>query len=95
MILEDHTDIMEPSSTMTWTDLHVGIPCMLICLEMVPLSLFFVWAYPWSPYAKSNNPVVQYQGGFLGYRAFFEMMNPSELLHGIVFAFKPGSGRER
>ncbi|KAK0386723.1 hypothetical protein NLU13_6558 [Sarocladium strictum] len=102
-ILESRTSVLNPSSTLTWTDLHVGIPNMLPCLEMVPLSLFFVWAYPWSPYsnshgqhAESGGAPVRYQGGFLGYRAFFEMLNPSELIHGIIFACKIliGKGRD-
>jgi len=94
-ILEDHTDVMNPSSTMTWADLHIGIPNMLPCLEMVPLSLFFVWAYHWGTYSKSrkaddesDSAVPHYQGGFLGRRAFLEMLNPSGLFRGIIHAFR-------
>jgi hypothetical protein len=61
---------------------------------MVPLSLFFLYAYHWNPYllhshgTDSQGLPLRYHGGFLGVRAWFAMWNPKETLDAIVFAFK-------
>ena len=83
---------------MTYADLSVGIPSLLSCLEMVPISLIVVWAYPVGPYrVQSSNARqgsgndcnrISYQGGFLGVKAFIGMMNPSDAINGTAFAVK-------
>ena len=76
----------------------VGLPSMLICIEIVPISIFFLIAYSWKPYTlgrvsrvvdKYGSPVQgeRYQGGFLGIKAIFSALNPMDLLSGITTAF--------
>ncbi len=84
---------------MTYGDINIGIPALLTCVEMVPLSLVFVWAYSCSPYKIQGVMVAvgeegwqkpvqrKYQGGALGLGAWAGMWNPMETLRGIAFAF--------
>jgi hypothetical protein len=66
---------------------------------MVPLSVFFPFAYPSRPYYISRYAVptedtasealapTLYHGGFLGWRAWVGSMNPLETWKAIVFGF--------
>ncbi|KAF7562253.1 hypothetical protein G7046_g1881 [Stylonectria norvegica] len=92
--------VLKPTSTLSFADVNIGIPNLLICVEMVPLAIFFVWAFPWSPYSRKNgNLEVEaaggpasfqrtYQGGPLGVRAWIEMFNPTEIFEAIIFGLK-------
>ncbi|KAM0430011.1 hypothetical protein ACHAPT_006017 [Fusarium lateritium] len=98
-ILTD-TGALTETSTLTYADLHIGIPNMIICIEMVPLSLLFMWAYPWRVYLDSDSvestedlehpgrSMKSYQGGPFGIHAWLAMINPSDILRAILFAFK-------
>jgi hypothetical protein len=67
---------------------------------MAPLSLFFMFAYPWSVYMaghgrgsftkleQANAPEMSYQGGPFGIHAWLAMLNPSDSLKAILFIFK-------
>ncbi|CAM1501442.1 Fc.00g034260.m01.CDS01 [Cosmosporella sp. VM-42] len=96
------TDVkaLKPTKTLTYADVNIGIPNLLICVEMVPLSVFFIWAYPWTVYSctnaslsleGANGPVnfrQTYQGGPLGIRAWIEMFNPTEITRAILFGIQ-------
>lgn len=76
----------------------MGIRAMLSCLEMVPITLLFVHAYPLKPYILNRDPEAadgrpqglpkSYQGGVGGVRAYLAMINPSENIEGLMFAFR-------
>jgi hypothetical protein len=101
--------VLDPTNKLTYADLNVGIPNLLTCLEMVPLSLFFFYAYPWRPYLLSEQQKQfmnetgdsgvqfpgQYQGGPLGVWAWLGMFNPSEIVQAIAFAFSMMSEARR
>ena len=36
-------------------DLQIGIPAMLLCIEMACFSILHLWAYPWRVYARSHH----------------------------------------
>jgi hypothetical protein len=67
---------------------------------MAPLSLFFMFAYPWSVYMsghgrgnfskleQGNMPEGSYQGGPFGIHAWLAMLNPSDSIKAILFIFK-------
>jgi hypothetical protein len=49
---------------MTYADLNIGIYNLVICVELVPFSLFFWWAYSVSPYKlQSHLPAPVASGG--------------------------------
>lgn len=97
MILTN-THSLNPTSKLTYADLHIGIPGLLSCIEMVPISVFLSWAYSVQPYLLGRGTDIEvssgraeisrsYQGGFFGVRAFLAMLNPRETVEGIIFAF--------
>lgn len=90
---------------MTYADLHMGIPNLISCVELVPLCLVLMWAYNVRPYilngAKETTESQEYrpqsyQGGPLGIWAFLAVLNPMEMLQAIKFALELAlSGRRR
>ncbi|KAF2030787.1 DUF300-domain-containing protein [Setomelanomma holmii] len=41
---------LQPTAYLSAVDIHVGIPCMLICFEMTVFAIVHHWAFPWTPY---------------------------------------------
>ncbi|OLN88154.1 Transmembrane protein 184C [Colletotrichum chlorophyti] len=96
-ILRD-VGVLSPTPKLTWADLRVGIPSMLICIEMFPLAIFFHYAYSYRPYvirsgrarhALAGDPEAHeaqaYTGGPLGLWALVQAWNPMEILRAIRF----------
>ncbi|KAF9871477.1 duf300 domain-containing protein [Colletotrichum karsti] len=96
-ILRD-VNVLNPTPMLTWADLNIGIPSMLICIEMFPLSIFFHYAYSYRPYVigsgRSRRPIAgdleayepqTYSGGPLGFWALIELWNPMEIVEAIRF----------
>lgn len=83
---------------MTWADLNIGIPSMLVCIEMLPLAIFFHYAYSYRPYvigsSSARRPLAgdleayepqTYSGGPGGLWALVELWNPMEIVEAIRF----------
>lgn len=73
-------------------DIKVGIPCMLLCIEMSLFAVFHWWSFSYRPYVigsaayqsafghlKETEPV-RYQGGPLGIKAVAQCFNPWDLI---------------
>ncbi|OHE93103.1 hypothetical protein CORC01_11592 [Colletotrichum orchidophilum] len=99
-ILKD-TGALNPTPKLTNADLRIGIPSMLICIEMLPLAAFFHYAYSHRPYVIGSGNVRRplagdleayepqtYSGGPGGVWALVEMWNPMETVEAIVFGLK-------
>ncbi|KAK1763080.1 organic solute transporter Ostalpha-domain-containing protein, partial [Phialemonium atrogriseum] len=100
----DIAKALKPTSTLTYADLHMGIPSMLSCIEMVPICLLIAWVYPLSPYllrcgrdrrtpaAERGRATVDYprsyQGGPLGVWGLLAILSPRENIECLVFAFR-------
>ncbi|OOF96844.1 hypothetical protein ASPCADRAFT_206984 [Aspergillus carbonarius ITEM 5010] len=50
--------ILKASSVMTYTDITIGLPTMIICIQMVPLACFFHYAYSVTPYSVMKLPLM-------------------------------------
>ncbi|RMD42869.1 hypothetical protein DV735_g2293, partial [Chaetothyriales sp. CBS 134920] len=62
-------------------DIKVGIPSMLLCIEMTLFAIFHIWAFPFAPYRIGSKAKVSgYQGGFLGIRALIDSVNPWDIV---------------
>lgn len=80
----------------------MGLPSMLLCIEMVPISLLLVYAYNAGPYfirrprnddsareeLQQAGVLRTYQGGFLGWKVLVAILDPKETLQAILFAVK-------
>ncbi|GKT48147.1 transmembrane protein 234 [Colletotrichum spaethianum] len=99
-ILRD-TGSLKPTPTLTDADLRIGIPSMLVCIEMLPLAAFFHYAYSYRPYVIGSGRIRRplagdleayepqtYTGGPGGLWALIEMWNPKEIMEAIVFGLR-------
>ena len=77
---------------LSFLDFTVGLQSLIVCAEMVVISILFQFAYPANPYLwkhQAANPAgrigrnTDYSGGFLGVKAIFGAVNISDLLKGI------------
>ncbi|KUJ12641.1 uncharacterized protein LY89DRAFT_785951 [Mollisia scopiformis] len=94
-ILKD-AKVLNGNSTLTYADLNIGLPNMIICVLMVPPCIFFHYVNSLGPYIISRNAIPadetgarrlqRYQGGFLGGRAWIRALNPWETIKAIMFA---------
>ncbi|CEJ90013.1 hypothetical protein VHEMI05824 [[Torrubiella] hemipterigena] len=48
-------NIVHANETIAYPDLKVGIPALLLCIEMAIFSLLHIWAFPYKPY-KPESP---------------------------------------
>lgn len=76
---------------MNYTDMRVGVPSLVVMLELVGFSILFHFAYPVTPYDLSLDNQARgdghYQGGPLGIHAFLQILNPSEFIVSTKFMF--------
>lgn len=87
---------VKPSQTIGALDLKVGIPNLLIAVEMAFFSILHIWAYPWKPYALDNqesadgSPVYKskYHGGPMGLKAYADAFNPWDMLKATGRGFR-------
>ena len=76
-------------------DIKIGIPAMLLCIEMAIFAVFHLWAFPWQPYRVTSKinlaesvpgysvSSADYKGGFLGTRAMIHAFNPWDLVKAV------------
>lgn len=89
--------VVKVTSKLAYPDLIVGIPNLLICIEMALFSILHLFAFPWKPYRQgaqateyplsptsSLNKSGSNQGGFLGTSALMDAMNPWDLVKGFA-----------
>ncbi|KIW70662.1 hypothetical protein PV04_02907 [Phialophora macrospora] len=73
-------------------DIKVGIPALLLCIEMAFFSVFHIWSFSWKPYTIGSKEQMSeviagegvakgsYQGGFLGLKALADSFNGWDML---------------
>ncbi|KAE9370035.1 hypothetical protein N431DRAFT_468121 [Stipitochalara longipes BDJ] len=86
-ILQD-THTLKPTAKLTFADVNIVIPALIICLQNVPLAIFFHYAYPHTPYLVTAESGAKYYGGFCGWRGWVSIFNPMEVGRGFIFAFQ-------
>ncbi|KAJ6008472.1 hypothetical protein N7540_012448 [Penicillium herquei] len=93
MVLES-SSIFKPTKKLSYADVHMGLPTMVICVQMVPFAIFMHFSFNTKPYIvkKSNESIEMipeadekgrpiprsYQGGPGGLHAWLAYMNPME-----------------
>ncbi len=95
-------DVIKPSAKIQTPDLKIGIPSLLLCIEMAIFSIFHLWAFPWRVYdirrseivasesapGMNLDPNTAYQGGFLGSKALMDAFNPWDLVKNVGRGFR-------
>jgi hypothetical protein len=95
-ILTSTFNILKATSTVAYPDIKVGIPSLLLCIEMACFAVLHIFAYPWKVYVTGSegskypsspdpaspdfNDIGPKQGGLLGIRAIGDAMNPWDLV---------------
>lgn len=81
---------MKPTEHYTYNDLTIGLPNLLLSVEMVIFSLAFLYVFrAHEYYATKGASVVPlghggYQGGFLGVKAIITAFSIIDILKGII-----------
>ncbi|OJJ48905.1 hypothetical protein ASPZODRAFT_1344699 [Penicilliopsis zonata CBS 506.65] len=90
---------VKASKTIQMQDLKVGIPNLLIAIEMAIFAVLHWWAFPWRPYVSGHpngsevtdlygNGHVVYQGGLFGMKALVDASNPWDLFKATGRGFR-------
>lgn len=96
------TGAIKASNRFQDPDVRVGIPALLLCVEMAIFSVFHLFAFPWQVYDIRRSAIVAsesapgflpdpetaYLGGPLGIRALLDAFNPWDLIKAIGRGFK-------
>ena len=96
------TGAIKSSPHITDPDIKVGLPAMLLCIEMAIFSVFHLWAFSWKPYDIRRSAVVAsesapgflpdpktaYQGGPFGSKALLDAFNPTDLVKAVARGFR-------
>ncbi|KAJ5720452.1 uncharacterized protein N7483_008386 [Penicillium malachiteum] len=93
MVLES-SSIFKPTKKLSYADVHMGLPTMVICVQMVPFAIFMHFSFNKKPYIvkqsgqnfemvpeadEKGRPIPRsYQGGPGGLHAWLAYMNPME-----------------
>ncbi|KAJ5934092.1 hypothetical protein N7466_003639, partial [Penicillium verhagenii] len=82
------TNVLKPSSTLSYADVNIGIPNLVICLQMVPISVFFYYAYGVGPYKIKQGDEIHdfgFQEGAIGnYQKVPRVRNISNYQGGVL-----------
>lgn len=85
----------QPTPHIAYPDISIGIPSMLLCLEMAIFAVMHVFAYSWKEYRLTsthaddpNAPKASYQGGALGLRALGQAFNPWDIIKACGRGFR-------
>lgn len=83
-------NVVKPTAKVAYPDLKVGIPSLLLCIEMAIFAVLHLYAFPWKPYQNPTpteypmspikNEIGPKQGGPLGIMALVDAMNPWDLV---------------
>ena len=89
------TGAIKASKQIQTPDIKIGIPAMLLDIEMDIFAIFHLWAFSWRPYSlRSKQNLAEnvpghdltrtdYKGGPLGLKAILEAFNPWDLVKAV------------
>ncbi|KAI9875566.1 MAG: hypothetical protein M1830_008335 [Pleopsidium flavum] len=92
---------IKANSKLATPDIKIGIPSMLLCIEMALFSILHLFAFPWKEYDIHRSHIVaaesgpgflpdksNYKGGPLGIKALMDAFNPWDLVKAVVRGFR-------
>lgn len=84
--------VLKPTKHLSYPSLKVGVPSLMLCVEMAIFAVMHFWAFPYQPYRAGSraskypletsgmDEIGPKQGGFLGLKAIADAMNPWDLV---------------
>ncbi|KAF2215149.1 hypothetical protein CERZMDRAFT_36033 [Cercospora zeae-maydis SCOH1-5] len=100
LLSSESVGVLRPTATFAEGDIQIGIPSVLLCVEMAVFATMHVFAYPWKPYSLQHNPKLsaissyhgnnapRYSGGFMGWRAIADSFNPWDIITASARGFR-------
>ncbi|KAL8831621.1 MAG: hypothetical protein Q9170_005209 [Blastenia crenularia] len=96
------TGAIKASNRFQDPDVRIGIPALLLCVEMAIFSVFHLFAFPWTVYDIRRSAIVAsesapgflpdpktaYLGGPLGTKALLDAFNPWDFIKAIGRGFR-------
>ena len=96
------TGAIKSSNRFQDPDIRIGIPSLLLCIEMAFFSVFHLFAFPWTVYDIRRSTIVAsesapgflpdpqtaYKGGPMGTKALLDAFNPWDLVKAIGRGFR-------
>ncbi|THW80269.1 DUF300-domain-containing protein [Aureobasidium pullulans] len=94
---------LQPTKKISYPDIQVGIPSMLLCVEMAIFAVMHLFAFPWREYDLSKMPYTdpvtapgsgfsgtapKYHGGWMGVKAYGDTFNPWDLIKATARGFR-------
>ncbi|TIA62077.1 DUF300-domain-containing protein [Aureobasidium pullulans] len=94
---------LQPTKKISYPDIQVGIPSMLLCVEMAIFAVMHLFAFPWREYDLSKMPYTdpvtapgsgfsgtapKYHGGWMGIKAYGDTFNPWDLIKATARGFR-------
>ncbi|KAF2862450.1 DUF300-domain-containing protein [Piedraia hortae CBS 480.64] len=87
---------LQPTKKLGYQDIKVGIPSVLLCIEMAIFAIMHIFAFPYKPYIAHLDPLTvsgagfsgataQYQGAF---RALADVANPWDMIKASARGFR-------
>lgn len=82
--------IIKPSKEIAMPDIKIGIPSMLLAVEMSIFAVMHIFAFSYKPYdiTRSALPSAKYYGGFLGWKAILDAFNLWDVVKAAARGFR-------
>lgn len=82
--------MLKTTDKIAYPDIKVGIPAMLLSIEMAIFAVMHLFAFSWKPYDLYKNPKAggKYTGGFLGWYAFLDAFNLWDVVKAAARGFR-------
>jgi hypothetical protein len=82
--------LIKPTPHIAYPDIKVGIPSLLLAVEMSIFATIHIWAFSWKPYDIKKNPIpgAAYHGGKFGLKALWDAFNLWDVVKAAARAFR-------
>ena len=95
-LLSSGSGPLQPSKKIGYQDIKVGIPSVLLCIEMSIFSVMHLFAFPWKEYKISPDPLAMHGAGYSGgepkykgaMKAMVDVFNPWDMIKASARGFR-------
>lgn len=90
---------LQPTNKVSYQDIKVGIPSVMLCIEMAIFAVMHLFAFPWKEYSLKHHGTLnatgagfsgeaKYKGGPFGIKAFLDAFNPWDIIKASARGFR-------